>query len=233
MILDWRKSRGPLLLGLLAIGAVIWLRMAAGGMPAAPHDGAAGPGFPPGVTPGAGGETDPPSWARGEGTDLPEGISLETAGATGRPAAVGRFLPSPLAPDIRGTIEFYPAAGGTHIVVSVEGLPPYAPGEPPVGPHGFHIHESGTCEVGDPDDPFLSAGSHWNPDGQPHGHHAGDFPVLFSDGGKATLSFTTGRFQPADVIGLGVIIHENPDDYRSQPTGASGRRLTCAIIVAP
>ena len=79
-------------------------------------------------------------------------------------------------------------------------------------------------------DPFTSAGGHWNPDNQPHGNHAGDFPVLFSNDGYAEMQFFTNRFKPKDVIGKAIIIHQNPDDYRSQPSGNAGKRLACGII---
>lgn len=138
----------------------------------------------------------------------------------------------PLAPDIRGVVTFREVRGGTWVSVRVRGLPPFRPATngDPVGPHGFHIHEVGNCVVGDPQDPFQAAGEHWNPDNQPHGNHAGDFPVLFSNNGVAVMKFFTNRFRPADVVGLSVLIHENPDDYRTQPTGDSGRRLACGII---
>jgi Cu-Zn family superoxide dismutase len=84
--------------------------------------------------------------------------------------------------------------------------------------------------VGDPEDPFMDAGSHWNPDNQPHGNHAGDFPVLFSNNGQAKMKFFTDRFKVRDVIGKTVIIHQSPDDYRTQPSGNSGKRLACGII---
>lgn len=156
-----------------------------------------------------------------------------TPNADGKPSAHGVFSASPLAPGLQGSIEFYPVEGGTIVKVELQGLPLYQPAgtsQNPVGPHGFHIHENGVCEIGDPQNPFQTAGGHWNPDGQPHGNHAGDFPVLFSDQGQAVLSFVTHRFSPQDVVGLSVIVHENPDDYRSQPAGDSGRRLGCAVI---
>lgn len=139
----------------------------------------------------------------------------------------------PLAPGLSGTVLFKDVPGGTEVVAEVRGLPPYQPAQgkhPPIGPHGFHIHEYGNCTVGDPTDPFLAAGGHWNPDQQPHGNHAGDFPVLFSNNGYALMAFYTNRFKPADVLGRSVIIHQNPDDYRSQPAGNSGKRLACGVI---
>lgn len=138
----------------------------------------------------------------------------------------------PLAPGLRGTIYFEDVPGGTRVRVHVSGLPMYHPanGGQPIGPHGFHIHENGVCEIGNPDNPFMSAGEHWNPTDQPHGNHAGDFPVLFSNNGVADMDFFTDKFAVRDVIGKSVIIHQNPDDYRTQPSGNSGKKLACGVI---
>lgn len=139
----------------------------------------------------------------------------------------------PLAPNISGHIKFIPAAGGTWVWAEIWGLPPYQPaqgGKEPIGPHGFHIHENCNCEIGDPANPFQGAGGHWNPYNQPHGNHAGDFPVLFSNNGYAHLEFFTDKFRPDEVVGRSLIIHQNPDDYRSQPAGNAGKRLACGII---
>lgn len=147
--------------------------------------------------------------------------------------AVAVIKGGPLAPQLKGRVLFRDVPGGTWICVRVEGLPAYKPGEngkQPVGPHGFHIHENGNCEVGDPNEPFKAAGGHWNPTKQPHGNHAGDFPVLFSNKGIARMCFFTDKFKAADIIGKAVIIHESPDDYRSQPAGNAGRRLGCGVI---
>ncbi|MFZ5633955.1 MAG: superoxide dismutase family protein [Bacillota bacterium] len=149
--------------------------------------------------------------------------------------ASARICGGPLAPGITGVVRFEDVPGGTWVYAEVSGLPPYQPAKddkPPAGPHGFHIHEFGNCEVGDPGNPFQAAGEHWNPDNQPHGNHAGDFPVLFSNHGRASMCFFTDRFKPAQVVGRSVIIHENPDDYRTQPAGAAGKRLACGVITA-
>ena len=147
--------------------------------------------------------------------------------------AVARLMGGPLAPDINGTVWFRDVPGGVQVSVNIAGLPPLQPaagGNPPTGPHGFHIHEFGSCEVGDPNDPFTAAGGHWNPYNQPHPNHPGDFPVLFSNNGLARMCFFTDRFKVADIIGKSVIIHQYPDDYRTQPAGASGPRLACGVI---
>lgn len=150
-----------------------------------------------------------------------------------QPTATAYIYGGPLAPDINGVVHFTDIPGGVWVSVDVKGLPPYRPatdGHGPVGPHGFHIHEFGNCIIGDPSDPFQGAGGHWNPDNQPHGNHAGDFPVLFSNDGRAIMSFFTNRFKVKEISGKSVIIHENPDDYRTQPNGNAGRRLACGVI---
>lgn len=149
--------------------------------------------------------------------------------------AFAEFRGSHLAPNVNGIVFFTEVSEGTVVFVEVMGLPNYQPAEgnmAPIGPHGFHIHENGSCDLGDPMDPFQAAGGHWNPDQQPHGHHAGDFPVLFSQNGYTRMSFFTNRFLPEDIVGKAVIVHENPDDYRSQPSGDSGKRIACGIIEA-
>ncbi|MFP4697858.1 MAG: superoxide dismutase family protein [Eubacteriales bacterium] len=139
----------------------------------------------------------------------------------------------PLAPDLEGVVIMRPLPGGTEVYTHIKGLPPFEPAgdnSEPIGPHGFHIHENGDCTIGDENDPFQAAGEHWNPDNQPHGNHAGDFPVLFSNNGEAIMSFFTNKFRTEDVIDKSIIIHESPDDYRSQPAGNAGKRLACGII---
>lgn len=147
--------------------------------------------------------------------------------------AMAVFKGSSLAPNIRGRVIFRDVPGGTQVSVNISGLPPYSPASgniPQIGPHGFHIHEFGSCEEGDPKNPFKAAGEHWNPTKQPHGNHAGDFPVLFSNNGVARMCFFTNKFKVSDIIGKSVIIHEGPDDYKSQPAGNAGKRLACGVI---
>lgn len=149
------------------------------------------------------------------------------------PDAAAIIKGGPLAPSIDGVVTFKNAPGGVIVTVDIIGLPPFRPaenGNPQVGPHGFHIHENGNCQIGDPKDPFKDAGGHWNPTNQPHGNHAGDFPVLFSNNGVARMSFFTNKFNISDILGKAIVIHEGPDDYKTQPAGGSGRRLACGTI---
>jgi Cu-Zn family superoxide dismutase len=130
-----------------------------------------------------------------------------------------------------GTVRF--AQQGDKVVVSgeIRGLKPNAE-------HGFHVHEKGDCSSGD----GMSAGGHYNPAGAPHGRHgtgrqhAGDLQSLRADGsGVARFSFDSTGISVgggmADVVGKGLIVHRDPDDYTTQPTGNAGPRLACAVIV--
>jgi len=136
-------------------------------------------------------------------------------------------------PNIKGCLTIKEVKGGSEVSVELYGLPPYIPtgiNGQPVGPLGFHIHEKGLCEITNPNEPFQSAGGHYNPNNQPHGNHAGDLPVVFSNDGYSKMTVYTNKFTPQDVIGRSIMIHENPDDYRSQPAGDAGRRIACGII---
>lgn len=149
------------------------------------------------------------------------------------PIAKAKITGGPLAPKLQGDVIFKDVPGGVVVFAEISGLPEYQPAkddQPPIGPQGFHLHEFGDCTVGDPKNPFLAAGDHWNPSNQPHGNHAGDFPVLFSNHGYAKMAFFTDKFKINEIIAKAVIIHQNPDDYRTQPTGAGGKRLGCGII---
>jgi len=37
---------------------------------------------------------------------------------------------------------------------------------------------------------------------------------------------------PQSIVGKGLIVHRDPDDYTTQPTGNSGPRVACAVIQA-
>ena len=107
----------------------------------------------------------------------------------------------------------------------------------PNSEHGFHVHEKGDCSSAD----ATSAGGHFNPDGKPHGspgsgaHHAGDMPNIKTDAaGNATYSAKLHGFAvntaPNGIIGKSVVVHRDPDDYKSQPAGNSGPRIACGLI---
>jgi Cu-Zn family superoxide dismutase len=97
------------------------------------------------------------------------------------------------------------------------------------GIYGMHIHEGSLCSVNEKD-PFADAGSHYNPKKCPHPYHAGDLPPLFADNGYAWFSFLTQRFDVNEVIEKTVIIHSQPDDFTTQPSGNSGAKIACGVI---
>lgn len=136
----------------------------------------------------------------------------------------------PLAPNLRGQILLYQLEDGVYIRAYIVGIPLSTTTGEKVDFHGFHIHEFGNCIVGDPKNPFMAAGGHWNPTNQPHPFHAGDLPSILSTNGTAMLTVYDAQFKVSDVIGKSFILHEKPDDFITQPAGNSGLRLACGII---
>jgi Cu-Zn family superoxide dismutase len=129
-----------------------------------------------------------------------------------------------------GEVTFDQVGNKVHVVAYVQGL---VPGRT----HGFHIHEVGDCSSPD----GMSAKGHFNPFGKPHGNpsgaerHAGDLPALQAGkDGRAKvdveLDIITVTPGPASVVGRGLIVHVDPDDYKTQPTGNAGGRIACAVI---
>jgi Cu-Zn family superoxide dismutase len=144
--------------------------------------------------------------------------------------------------NIIGKVQGGDSDDGARLLIEARGLPP--------GSHGIHIHETGLCEPPD----FKSAGGHWNPAGKqhggdnPNGAHAGDLEnmIVASDGSvraeiivpnafiqKEGRNAGPGSFEIADADGAAVVIHVDPDDYRTDPSGNSGERIACAVLASP
>ena len=141
----------------------------------------------------------------------------------GRLAGIAHISGDEKAPDLTGIVKFYLADGGVLVVAEIEHLP-----QTKTGIFAFHIHEGTACTGTD----FSDSKGHYNPDNQPHPMHAGDLPPLFSVGGRAFLAVLTGRFHFSEVVGRTVIIHDNPDDFTTQPAGNSGTKIGCGLIRA-
>jgi Cu-Zn family superoxide dismutase len=133
---------------------------------------------------------------------------------------------------VRGYANFVQLGDKVRVTVTLTGLAPN-------GEFGFHIHEVGDCSSGD----GMSTKGHFNPFGKPHGQagmmerHAGDLPSIRSDklGHVAMVTDVEGITLtpgPASIIGRGLIVHAQADDYRTQPTGNAGARNACGVIKA-
>ena len=118
------------------------------------------------------------------------------------------------------------ADGAMTVRVAAGGLAP--------GMHGLHLHAVGLCTGPG----FASAGGHLNPGGKQHGRdnplgaHLGDLPnvKVGTDGGTAWIAPLGGELDDAD--GTALVLHAKPDDYRTDPSGASGDRVACAVVGA-
>ena len=134
---------------------------------------------------------------------------------------------------VTGAVALDSSPQGVHITGSIQGLKPDAE-------FGFHVHEKGDCSAPD----GSSAGGHFNPTQAQHGnptggtHHAGDMPNIKSNAeGVAqvdtTAAGTTLHGEAAtDIMGKAIVVHEGPDDYTTQPSGNSGKRVACGVIAA-
>jgi len=127
-----------------------------------------------------------------------------------------------------GTVTFTQGQDGVHVSVTCHNLTP--------GKHGFHIHEHGDCSCSN----GMCTGDHFNPTHTRHGgpdsseRHVGDFGNLEADtSGTARLEFVDTHISlngPHTIIGRAIIIHADPDDLTSQPSGNAGARIGCGVI---
>jgi len=89
---------------------------------------------------------------------------------------------------------------------------------------------SGTSCTGNSVDEFSNAGMHLNPSKCPHPFHLGDLPPLIEHNGFAYVSMLIGKFSVKEIIGKVIIIHDMPDDFTTQPSGNSGKKIACGKI---
>lgn len=145
-----------------------------------------------------------------------------------RPQAVAFVRGSRKYPALRGMVRFYSTRCGTVVYAEFDGLPQVEGGcQEQI--FGFHLHHGTSC-TGDAADAFADAGAHENPADCPHPFHAGDFPPLFGNDGKAILMFLTNRFKVEEALGKTVIVHSGRDDFTTQPGGDAGKRIACGVV---
>lgn len=122
---------------------------------------------------------------------------------------------------------------GVKISLNLKGLKP--------GTYAMHIHGVGKCEG----PKFESAGDHFNPSKKMHGKlnpkgpHAGDLPnIVVPANGQVKqdimLSGMSMKMESTNTLatpeGTSLVIHEKPDDMKTDPSGNSGDRLFCAVL---
>lgn len=147
------------------------------------------------------------------------------------PTAIAIIQGSEIAPSLMGEVLFYQLDNGVYIKAYIMGIPKTNSKGEPVKFHGFHIHENGNCSLGTANEPFPSTGEHFNPNNNKHPFHAGDLPPILSSNGIGILSVFTDSFRVIDIIERSIIIHEGADDFSSQPSGMSGLKIGCGVIL--
>jgi superoxide dismutase, Cu-Zn family len=132
-----------------------------------------------------------------------------------------------------GTITLSPQGTGVSLKLHLHDLPP--------GQHAIHFHQNPKCDAPD----FKSAGPHFNPDGKKHGlenpegHHAGDMQNFVIDvQGKADVTLedsdvtlTDGHHSLFSNGGTAIVIHAKADDMKTDPSGNSGDRIACGVVM--
>src|SRR4051794_32151207 len=134
-----------------------------------------------------------------------------------------------------GTVTIADSAKGAVVKTDLKGLP--------AGPHGFHVHEHGSCEHAMTNGQMVAAGAaggHFDPQhtgkhAGPQGEgHLGDLPVLqVAANGTATGTLTAPRITDVSILrGKALMIHAGGDNYSDQPAplGGGGARIACGVL---
>jgi superoxide dismutase, Cu-Zn family len=134
-----------------------------------------------------------------------------------------------------GSAELRQDGDAVRLTVSVSGMRS--------GEHGIHFHQNGSCEHAG-GEAFGGAGGHFAPGGRQHGlenqqgPHEGDLQnLVVGADGTGRLETTTNRVSltgGANALsrsgGTSIVVHADPDDQRTDPSGNSGARLACGVI---
>lgn len=149
-------------------------------------------------------------------------LSLLSQGA---PDAVAVLKGNAMHEDINGIVQFYALPeSGILIAVEISDLPDGRDGDTPAF-FAFHIHETGDCSGN-----FETTGAHYNPDNVPHPEHAGDLPPLLSNDGYVWTVLYDSFLTLPMILNRSVVIHQNPDDFMTQPSGNAGEKIACGVI---
>jgi Cu-Zn family superoxide dismutase len=169
------------------------------------------------------------SQAPSQGAAAKPATATQTPAPTATDTAVAMLQPT-AGSQVQGRVTFRQDSEGVHVVAELSGLSP--------GKHGFHVHEFGDCSAPD----ASSAGGHFNPLGSPHGapdnppdqRHVGDLGNIEADadgnGFYERVDKVISLHGENSIIGKSVIVHADPDDLVTQPTGNAGARVACGTI---
>ena len=141
------------------------------------------------------------------------------------PNAMAHIKGNSANPNINGKIEFYQTNAGVLIITEIENLKISSNKS---GFFAIHIHNGENCEQINGN---FEESSHYDPNNLLHPLHAGDLPSLLSNDGYVFNVVLSNRFNVKDIIGKTIMIHENPDDERTDPSGNSGNKIACGKIV--
>ena len=160
-----------------------------------------------------------------EAIPAPEGDIPSSEPATHMAPATASATVAPIGDGkINGTATFTATEGGVEVVVTLQGAG---------HEHGIHLHENGDCG-----DNGKAAGAHWNPAGAKHGmvsnppSHMGDLGNIVD--GSLNLHIhgaTVGDGSVNDVVGKSIVVHAKVDDLKTDPSGNSGDRVACGVIM--
>ncbi len=126
-------------------------------------------------------------------------------------------------PRLSGQVRFYQERDSVLVEAEISGLPK----NNEAGFFALHIHEGDSCSGED----FAETGGHYNPEETSHPKHAGDLPpLLMTCDGSAYHAVRTDRVRVVDILGKTVVIHSDPDDFHSQPSGKAGTKIACGVI---
>ena len=127
---------------------------------------------------------------------------------------------------IHGIVQFFQTNNGTLVLTEIENLPQNQTGNF----FAVHIHSGDSC--GEDESGNFANTPHYNPQNYTHPNHAGDLPVILSNDGTAFSAVLTNRFKVKDIIGKTIIIHDQADDFRTDPSGNSGTKIACGEIIS-
>ncbi|MDY7534274.1 superoxide dismutase [Cu-Zn] SodC [Pseudomonas sp. Bout1] len=167
-------------------------------------------------------------------------LSLASLLAIGTAQAASLQVPVNLvsadgAPQPVGTVTISESAYGLIFTPDLKSMP--------MGAHGFHIHENGSCDAGVKDGvkvAALAAGGHFDPQktgkhlGPYAEGHLGDLPALYVNmDGTSTNPVLAPRLKTiAQIQGHALMIHAGGDNHSDmpKPLGGGGERVACGVI---